>query len=187
MKKWPAVELTRPSRLSHHPASAESTQQNIEYAGGEIMNTYIVRSAMVAAVAVSAPAVYAQTAPADPAQAYPARSIRFIAPYPAGGTSDILGRLIGQKMTEKWGQQILIEARPGAAGLIGTETVSRAQPDGYTLLITDMGSVLISYLAQAKPAFDYLRDLTPVMALTFSPHVLCSHPSLPVTNLKELI
>jgi tripartite-type tricarboxylate transporter receptor subunit TctC len=151
------------------------------------MNTHIVRRAVVAAAAVLAPTVHAQTAPVDPAQAYPARSIRFVAPYPAGGTSDILGRLIGQKMTEKWGQQILLEARPGAAGLIGTELVSRAQPDGYTLLVTDMGSVLISYLAQAKPAFDYLRDLTPVMALTFSPHVLCSHPSLPVTNVKELI
>ena len=134
----------------------------------------------------AASAAHGQTSP-DPSQAYPARSIRFIAPYPAGGTSDILGRLIGQKLTEKWGQQILVEARPGAAGLIGTETVARAQPDGYTLLVTDMGSVLISYLAQAKPAFDYLRDLTPVLALTYSPHVLCSHPSLPVRNVADLI
>ena len=136
---------------------------------------------------LAAAAVHAQTAPVDPAQAYPNRAIRFIAPYPAGGTSDILGRLIGQKLTEKWGQQIIIEARPGAAGLIGTEAVVRAQPDGYTLLVTDMGSVLISYLVQSKPAFDYLRDLNPVMALTYSPHVLCSHPSLPVTNVAELI
>ena len=143
----------------------------------------------VAAVAgvIAAAAAHAQPLPPDASQAYPARSIRFIAPYPAGGTSDILGRLIGQKLTEKWGQQILVEARPGAAGLIGTETVVRAQPDGYTLLITDMGSVLISYLAQAKPAFDYLRDLTPVTALTYSPHVLCSHPSLPVKNVADLI
>ena len=142
--------------------------------------------AVVAGV-IAAAAAHAQPLPPDASQAYPARSIRFIAPYPAGGTSDILGRLIGQKLTEKWGQQILVEARPGAAGLIGTETVVRAQPDGYTLLITDMGSVLISYLAQAKPAFDYLRDLTPVTALTYSPHVLCSHPSLPVKNVADLI
>src|SRR5258705_8788053 len=114
------------------------------------MNTRVVKSVVAAAIAVCATAVCAQTAPVDPAQGYPARSIRFVAPYPAGGTSDILGRLIGQKMTEKWGQQILLEARPGAAGLIGTEAVARAQPDGYTLLVTDMGSVLISYLAQAK-------------------------------------
>ena len=99
---------------------------------------------IVACIAVSSAVAYAQTAPADPAQGYPARSIRFVAPYPAGGTSDILGRLIGLKMTEKWGQQIVLEARPGAAGLIGTEAVVRAQPDGYTLLVTDMGSVLIS-------------------------------------------
>ena len=147
------------------------------------LSNFVAAGASVLAAA----AVFAQTAPADPAHAYPNKSIRFIAPYPAGGTSDILGRFIGQKMTEKWGQQIVVEARPGAAGLIGTETVVRAQPDGYTLLVTDMGSVLISYLAQTKPAFDYLRDLTPVMALTYSPHVLCSHPSLPVRNVAELI
>ena len=70
------------------------------------MNTHIVRRAVVAAAAVLAPTVHAQTAPVDPAQAYPARSIRFVAPYPAGGTSDILGRLIGQKMTEKWGKEL---------------------------------------------------------------------------------
>ena len=150
---------------------------------GGALASFLAAGASLLAAAV----VCAQTAAVDPAQTYPNKSIRLIAPYPAGGTSDILGRFIGQKMTEKWGQQIILEARPGAAGLIGAEAVARAQPDGYTLLVTDMGSVLISYLAQPKPAFDYLRDLTPVMALTFSPHVLCSHPSLPVRNVADLI
>ena len=123
----------------------------------------------------------------DPATTYPNRAIRVVVPYPAGGTSDILMRLIGQKLTERWNQQIVIEPRPGAAGLIGTEVVARAQPDGYTLSAADMGSVMISWLAQPKPAFDYLRDLTPVMVIAYSPHVLCVHPSLPVKSVKELI
>ena len=123
----------------------------------------------------------------DPAATYPNRAIRVIVPYPAGGTSDILMRLIGQKLTERWNQQIVIETRPGAAGLIGTEVVARAQPDGYTLLATDMGSVMISWLSHAKPPFDYLRDLTPVMVVAYSPHVLCVHPSLPAKTPKELV
>jgi tripartite-type tricarboxylate transporter receptor subunit TctC len=127
------------------------------------------------------------TAPADPAPNYPNRAIRVVVPYPAGGTSDILMRLITQKLTEKWGQQFVIEPRPGAAGLIGTEIVARAQPDGYTLLATDMGSVMISWLSHPKPPFDYLRDLTPVMVVAYSPHVLCVHPSMPVRTPKELI
>ena len=132
-------------------------------------------------------AVVAQTTPVDFASNYPNRTLRVVVPYPAGGTSDILIRLIGQKLTEKWGQQIVVEARPGAAGLIGTEVVARAQPDGYTLSAADMGSVMISWLAHAKPPFDYLRDLTPVMVMAYSPHVLCAHPSLPVRSVKDLI
>jgi tripartite-type tricarboxylate transporter receptor subunit TctC len=123
----------------------------------------------------------------DAATTYPSRSIRAVVPYPAGGTSDILMRLIGQKLTERWNQQILIDPRPGAAGLIGTEIVARAPPDGYTIVVTEMGSVLISWLSHTKPSFDYLRDLTPVTAIAYMPHVLCVHPSLPAKNIKELI
>lgn len=135
------------------------------------------------ASAVLATSAHAQ----DPAATYPNRAIRVVVPYPPGGTSDTLMRLISQKLTERWGQQIVIETRPGGAALIGTEVVARAQPDGYTLLATDMGSVLISWLSHAKPSFDYLRDLTPVMVIAYSPHVLCVHPSLPVTTPKALI
>ena len=140
-------------------------------------------SCMALLMACAAP-TGAQT---DAAQTYPNRSIRVVVPYPAGGTSDILVRLIGQKLTERWGQQIVVEARPGAAGLIGTEVVARAQPDGYTLLGTDMGSVMISWLSHAKPPFDFLRDLSPVMVMAYSPHVLCAHPSLPVKSVQELV
>lgn len=118
---------------------------------------------------------------------YPNKSIRAVVPYPAGGTSDILMRLIGQKLTERWNQQILIDPRPGAAGLIGTEIVARAPPDGYTIMVSELGSVMISWLSHPKPSFDYLRDLTPVQAIAYMPHVLCVHPSLPAKNTKELI
>lgn len=149
----------------------------------------LTRLLTVAAVIAFLPAAgaLAQAPAADAAQSYPNRAIRVIVPYPAGGTSDILIRLIGQKLTEKWGQQILVEARPGAAALIGTEAVVRAPADGYTLSAADMGSVMVSYLAHAKPPFDYLRDLTPVMVMAYSPHALCAHPSLPVKNVKELM
>lgn len=123
----------------------------------------------------------------DAAANYPNKSIRAVVPYPAGGTSDILMRLIGQKLTERWNQQILIDPRPGAAGLIGTEIVARAPPDGYTIVVTEMGSVLISWLSHPKPVFDYLRDLTPVTAIAYMPHVLCVHPNLPAKNITALI
>lgn len=123
----------------------------------------------------------------DAATNYPNKSIRAVVPYPAGGTSDILTRLIGQKLTERWNQQILVDARPGAAGLIGTEIVARAPPDGYTIMVSELGSVMISWLSHPKPAFDYLRDLAPVTAIAYMPHVLCVHPSLPAKNVKELI
>jgi len=142
----------------------------------------------ICAIAVAVNTVLTAAARAqDPAANYPNRAIRVVVPYPPGGTSDILVRLIGQKLTERWNQQIVVETRPGAAGLIGSEVAARAQPDGYTLLATDMGSVMISWLSHPKPPFDYLRDLTPVMVIAYSPHVLCAHPSLPAKTPKELI
>jgi len=132
-------------------------------------------------------AVLAQSAATSAVQSYPNKPIRVIVPFPPGGTSDILGRLVGAKLTERWGQQIIIESRTGAGGLIGSELVTRAPPDGYTLLMTDLRSPLIANLVQPKQTFDYVRDLTPVIELSYSPHLLCTHPSLPVRNVKELI
>ncbi|MDB5811984.1 MAG: transporter substrate-binding protein [Betaproteobacteria bacterium] len=124
---------------------------------------------------------------AQTAQNYPVKTIRVVVPFPPGGTSDVLGRIVGIKLTEKWGQQILIESRAGAGGMIGTELVARAQPDGYTLLLSDMRSIMIANLLHPKPTFDYIRDFAPVMEMSYSPHLLGTHPSLPVKNVKELI
>jgi len=120
------------------------------------------------------------------AQAYPAKPIRVVVPYPAGGTSDILTRMVGAKFTESWGQQIIADVRPGANGNIGVEIVTRAAPDGYTLVLMDIGNLSITP-SMYKVPFDIIRDLTPITTVTFSPYLLTTHPSVPVKSVAELI
>ncbi|HTD89019.1 MAG TPA: tripartite tricarboxylate transporter substrate binding protein [Burkholderiales bacterium] len=121
------------------------------------------------------------------AQTWPAKPIRVVVPYPSGGTSDILARMVGQKLTEAWSQQIIVDSRPGANGNIGTEITVRAPPDGYTFLLTDVGNLMISPSTFAKLPFDPVRDLAPVGMVSYSPHLLTVHPSVPVKNVQELI
>jgi tripartite-type tricarboxylate transporter receptor subunit TctC len=118
---------------------------------------------------------------------YPARAIRMVVPFPAGGTTDILGRIAGQKITEALSQQVIIDNRGGAGGNIGTEMVAKAPPDGYTLL-TDPGSTLtINPHAYSKLGFDPVKDFAPITILAEVPNILEVHPALPVKNVKELI
>ena len=112
------------------------------------------------------------------AQAYPAKPIRVIVPNAPGGTSDILARLIGSKLTDAWGQRVIVDNRPGANGLIGAEMVARAAPDGYTLLLMDVGNLAISPSLYPKIPFDMLRDFAPITTLSYSPHALSTHPSV---------
>jgi tripartite-type tricarboxylate transporter receptor subunit TctC len=119
--------------------------------------------------------------------AYPAKPIRVVVPYPAGGTSDILTRMIGAKFTESWGQQVIADVRPGANGNIGVEIVARAAPDGYTLALMDIGNLSISPSMYTRLPFDIIRDLAPITTVTFSPYLLTTHPSVPVKNVAELI
>lgn len=121
------------------------------------------------------------------AQNYPAKPIRIIVPFPAGGTSDILTRLIGAKLHEAWGQQVLADNRPGANGNIGADVVARAAPDGYTLALMDVGNLAISPSVFAKLPFDIIRDFAPVTVVSYSPHILASHPSMPARTVKEVI
>jgi len=120
------------------------------------------------------------------AQSYPNRPIRLIVPYAAGGTSDILARQIGPKLTEAWGQPVVIENKTGANGNVGADFVAKSDKDGYTLLITDLGGLVIS-ASVYKLAFDPSKDFTPVVMVSYSPHVLAVHPSVPVKNVKELV
>ena len=132
------------------------------------------------------PYAAAQAPAAKSAGNWPTRPIRIVIPYPPGGTSDILARLIGNKVTEHWGQQVIVENRTGATGNIGAEAVARAQPDGYTFLLTDIGNLSIAPSVY-KLSYDPLRDLTAVTTVSYSPHLLAVHPSVPVKTMRELI
>jgi tripartite-type tricarboxylate transporter receptor subunit TctC len=121
-----------------------------------------------------------------PAQTWPAKPIRVVVPYPAGGTSDILTRLVGAKLAEAWGHQVISDSRPGANGNIGVEIVVRSPPDGYTFGLLEIGNLSISPSMYKLP-FDIIRDLTPITTVTFSPYLLCAHPSVPVKSVAELI
>ncbi len=145
-----------------------------------------LRYALLFATACAAPLAYAQnTAPAS-AQ-WPVKPIRVIVPYPAGGTSDILTRMIGAKLTESWGQQVIADSRPGANGNIAVEMLARSAPDGYTLTLMDVGNLSISPSMYTKLPFDIMRDLVTITTVTFSPYLLTTHPSVPVKTVTELI
>jgi tripartite-type tricarboxylate transporter receptor subunit TctC len=121
------------------------------------------------------------------AQPYPAKPIRIIVPYAPGGTSDILARQIGPKLTEAWGQPVIVENKPGANGNVGADFVAKSAPDGYTLLLTDLGGLVISASVYPKLPFDPSKDFSPVVMVSYSPHVLAVHPSVKASNVKELI
>jgi len=121
------------------------------------------------------------------AQGYPAKPIRLIVPYAAGGTSDILARQIGPKLTETWNQPVVVENKTGANGNVGADFVAKSAPDGYTLLLTDVGGLVISASVYPHLPFNPSKDFSPVIMVAYSPHVLAVHPSVKVTNVKELI
>lgn len=148
------------------------------------------RRGRVAALAVAllwCSLAQAQAPGAGPAQAWPAKPIRMLVGAPPGGTSDILVRLVGAKLTETWGQQVMSDPRPGANGNIAVEMMVRAAPDGHTLMLMDIGNLSISPSMYTKLPFDIIRDITPITTVTFSPYLLTTHPSLPVKTVAELI
>jgi tripartite-type tricarboxylate transporter receptor subunit TctC len=121
------------------------------------------------------------------AQTYPGKPIRIIVPYAAGGTSDILARQIGPKLTDAWGQPVVVENKPGANGNVGADFVAKSAPDGYTLLLTDLGGLVISASVYPKLPFNPSKDFTPVVMVSYSPHVLAVHPDVKVKDVKELV
>src|SRR5437588_8799166 len=121
------------------------------------------------------------------AQTHPSKPIRLIVPYAAGGTSDIRARQLGPKLSETWGQPVVVENRTGANGNVGADFVAKSAPDGYTLLITDLGGLVISASVYSQLPFNPAKDFTPVIMVSYSPHVLAVHPSVPVKDLRELI
>jgi len=137
----------------------------------------ILRSAVFALLALAAG--FAQS------QQYPTKPVRIIAPFAPGGGTDFIARLIAQKLTERLGQQVIVENKPGAGGNLGAEFAVKSAPDGYTLLLV-AGSYTVNP-SLYKLSFDPVNDITPIVQLSQGPFVVAVHPSVPANNLKELI
>ncbi len=121
------------------------------------------------------------------AQPFPAKPVRLVVPYPAGGLTDVLSRAIAAEIGKTWGQQLLVENRPGANGIIAAELVAKSAPDGYTLLMVDKTTIALNPALYTKLPYDPARDLTAVINLTASSSVLVAHPAFPANTLQEVI
>ncbi len=120
------------------------------------------------------------------AQQYPVKPVRFIVTYPPGGSSEIMARVIGNQLTEYWGQQVLVDPRPGADGSIGTEYAARQPADGYTFLLGNFGPVVAKPLL-AKVSYDWQKDFVPVSRITYAANILVVPNTMPVKNTKQLV
>jgi tripartite-type tricarboxylate transporter receptor subunit TctC len=121
------------------------------------------------------------------AQSFPNRPVRIIVAFPPGGGTDIVARIMGPRLAEIWGQQVIVENRAGASGVIGTEVAARSAPDGHTLFLGTMGNLTVNQYLYPKMPVDPLRDLAPLTQVVAVHFVMVSHPSLPVKTVKELI
>ena len=121
------------------------------------------------------------------AQNYPVKTVRLIVPFPPGGSTETLARLLGVRLSEVWGQQVIIDNRPGAGGIIGTELGAKAQPDGYTLLMGSGAPLTIIPGLHAKLPYDPLKDFAPIILMAAVPNVIALHPAVPARNVRELI
>lgn len=138
------------------------------------------RAGLVSAVTWCA---FVGTVAAQPA--YPAKTIRIVSPYPPGGSTSTYAQLVGQRLTEAWGRNVLIDNRGGGNTLIGSEHVARSAPDGYTMMVMTTTHVIVTQLIKAP--YDPIKDFTPLATIGRSENILSVHKSLPVTNLKEFI
>jgi tripartite-type tricarboxylate transporter receptor subunit TctC len=141
-----------------------------------------LRALIAAALALAA----ASVAHAALAQSYPSKAIRLVSPFPPGGSVDVVGRLLAAKLAESLGQQMVVDNRSGASGVIGTEVVMNAPPDGYTLLINTIPFVTNQFLMPRAP-YDPLRDFVAISLVASSPSFVTVNPSLPVRSIEELI
>ena len=145
------------------------------------------RRSFLAMLAVASAVSVAGHAPEARAQAYPNKPVKLVVPFVAGGATDIVARLVAQKLTSAWGQSVVVENRGGAGGNIGAEAVVKSAPDGYTILVTSGSIVTVNPHMYAKMPFDAKKDLMPITNLASGPQVLVVNPSVPARNVKELI
>src|SRR5438132_14088863 len=137
---------------------------------------------MTAGLALAAATVASPAA----AQSYPSKAIRLVSPFPPGGSVDVVGRLLAVKLSQTLGQQMVVDNRAGASGLIGTQIVMNSPPDGYTLLINTIPFVTNQFLMSRAP-YDPLRDFVAISLVASSPSLVSVHPALPVGSIQELI
>ncbi|MBM3341421.1 MAG: tripartite tricarboxylate transporter substrate binding protein [Betaproteobacteria bacterium] len=141
-----------------------------------------MKTILVCAAAWLPCAAYAQ-----PATTYPDKPIRLVVPFAVGGALDVVARIVGQKLTESWGKQVIVDNRLGAGGNIGAEFVAKAAPDGYTLLMSSVTTQAINMSLPAKPPYDFERDYAPASMVASAPLALMIHPALPAKSVKEFI
>jgi tripartite-type tricarboxylate transporter receptor subunit TctC len=143
------------------------------------MRQIVLRIAVALAAALMAGSAFAQSA-------YPDHKIRMIVPFAAGGPTDVIGRLVAERLSDVFGQQVYVENLPGAGGNLGVETGKRAAPDGYTIVAVSTGFI-INPSMYSKIGYDPIKDFAPISLVATSPNVVAVHPSVPAKNLKELI
>jgi tripartite-type tricarboxylate transporter receptor subunit TctC len=119
------------------------------------------------------------------AQTYPTKPIRMVVPFPPGGTSDVIGRTLGQKLSEAWGQPVVMDNRSGVAGSIGAAAAAKAPPDGYTLVVGNVGPVAVNPSIYKSVGYDPLKDFTPITLAVTAPQIVVVHPSVPAKSFKE--
>ena len=121
------------------------------------------------------------------AQGYPSKPIRFIIPFAPGGATDIMARLVGQKLTQAWGQPVLVESKPGANGIIASETAKTAAADGHTIMLAVLSTHATNVSLYSKLPYDPVRDFTPVVMMAYTPLVLVVPAAAPLTSVKDLV
>ena len=144
------------------------------------MNIRMLRWLVCTLAIVSTPLAHAQ-------DAYPSKPIRIVVPFPAGGTTDILARAAAQKLSEAWGQGVVVDNRPGAGGNIGSDIVAKAAPDGYTLLMGTVGTHAINPSLYSKMPYDHVKDFAPIVLVAGVPNVLVVNPLLPIHTVADLV
>jgi tripartite-type tricarboxylate transporter receptor subunit TctC len=121
------------------------------------------------------------------AQAFPNKPVRLVVPFPPGGPLDTVGRALAQKLTEAWGQSVIVDNRPGAGGNIGADLVAKAAPDGYTVVMGALSTHAVNPSLYAKMPYDAIKDFAPITLVAITPNVLVANPSLPVNSVRELV
>lgn len=143
-------------------------------------------SILTVVTSLAAGCAFAQQA-AAPSQAYPVKPIRMVVPFAPAGVADMLGRTVGQKLGDAWGQQVVVENRGGAGGTIGLEYAARAAPDGYTLAVGNLGTLAINVTLFPRLPYDPVKSFAPITLVAGTPLLLVAHPSLPAKSVKQLI